>query len=642
VTHKNASANALRAYYDKLVALRKALTGGDTPEEILAIGKDLAGDPRHLTEADERFLRRADQALRGAQLGHGNLLGTQRPEELVGLDAELLGAPQFRKTNGIPYLTHPIDATFELLQAGIADQIILLAEPMHDLPEDLPGQRDKRLGITVPRADSQALLKQWIHANMPDVARKLIRTLEWLTKNRKADLTETDYYQDLQEEGWYDLLLAKMCDRIVNLPSIFDVRLAADKATKPLSTDPQGTEPARTNYRFAREQVAATLRYFIPLLMMKPDRPSIPADKVRAKLVRLLVNSVLDKRLEQDGGLAMIYEATDKDRTKVNTAQAANLGRFISWLEDPQNKTALPDDLAPGRMDEFIRRLKQHRIQLELGASFSRIEKEMERGADMNRTSVEMETLNLLTASGVLSRSIRLFNPLSGANLFPGLYVKEMWTLDEQLTEHTSRVYFQKLVNMIKRDRLPDLDERIPPMSRLAPLHHDSFDLLAHPDVLTKWTQAMSPGDVVYLRHFIETLVAYEATPQEIRHLVKLLAEGMPAGARLVISEFAPFHWGPLDPIFPQGLAESLIASGLFTDEKTRLFGNQSPRLDRMNQNPFLASPRSSLPEDLFSVATLTSDRVGLQYRPGGRLDILTKQPHASQRNQQRLLGKSA
>jgi hypothetical protein len=232
---------------------------------------------------------------------------------------------------------------------------------------------------------------------------------------------------------------------------------------------------------------------------------------------------------------------------------------------------------------------------------------------DESRLRLYVGQLELLRQLGVLRPGARLFNPLAGADLFPGLYVEQMWTCDRRLSKAWVRRAYEALRDapMLRR-HFRGLPNR--PMARL---HHSKRDVLS-PSLLDAWAQRMRPGDVVWLKVVVEYLKAYGATAERIEAWIQQLLERLPDGVLVVLFEEDVKEGQSAPRILPALQARRRFAPALP--------GDVTSRLDAMNDE--LA--QSGRP--LTHVEVTRYPNVPLQLTIGGRLSVWRKGPPSPRR----------
>jgi hypothetical protein len=237
----------------------------------------------------------------------------------------------------------------------------------------------------------------------------------------------------------------------------------------------------------------------------------------------------------------------------------------------------------------------------------------------LDRVEHFLDELDLLRAVGILNKGTRLFNPLSGANLIPGLFALEMWTADSRLSRSTSEAYFNDLVDTLARTH-ENARDRLPNVTMLCAVHHYSDNVLydslgaLNQMFIANWTQEMKAGDVVYLRFVREYLLAGGAPVRDVDSWIAPFLDAIPEGVRLVIFEYPPF-----------GIAARCQQSEAFADLAEYLFGTHKPLFDEIYANEYLTYSNLVYYRDRINVTHQDEWGTPLNVDFGGRMSIFQK-----------------
>ncbi|HND64990.1 MAG TPA: hypothetical protein PKX64_09105, partial [Elusimicrobiota bacterium] len=107
--------------------------------------------------------------------------------------------------------------------------------------------------------------------------------------------------------------------------------------------------------------------------------------------------------------------------------------------------------------------------------------------------------IQLLVATGVLHRDARLFYPLTGADLLPGAYVRQLWTSDFRLELPLVLNNYQRARAASRSYTQESGTPLWPAVLSRESIEHTRADVLST-TVLDDWIALMRPGDVVFLR----------------------------------------------------------------------------------------------------------------------------------------------
>ncbi len=173
---------------------------------------------------------------------------------------------------------------------------------------------------------------------------------------------------------------------------------------------------------------------------------------------------------------------------------------------------------------------------------------------------VYLAELELLHELGILRSDNTVFSFLSGADLFPGLYTKEMWSSDFRFDNAEIFSQFSYFHDLFSGKRIKSL----PSILRLGHLKHDSKNAMEK-TFIRVWTSNMKPGDVVFLKFTLEYLTLYfSQSKKEVLGWIERLVENIPDGVTLVIyDQMRPPSSGFRTPLI-EGLGEFLSQSGHF------------------------------------------------------------------------------
>jgi len=172
-----------------------------------------------------------------------------------------------------------------------------------------------------------------------------------------------------------------------------------------------------------------------------------------------------------------------------------------------------------------------------------------------------LQQLRLLEALGVLTKHTRVFNVLSGVDLFPALFAGAMWTSDIRLSRPQLMRGFAQTHQSVREavEREPALLESLPPLKALGIIYHDNSDKFETSGI-RRWAAQMRQGDVLLLKH----VWAYLKTSERafsIKRWLQELVEMLPVGVRIVVIE-SPWGPGSMTPT-----ARTLLESERVIDE---------------------------------------------------------------------------
>ncbi len=219
--------------------------------------------------------------------------------------------------------------------------------------------------------------------------------------------------------------------------------------------------------------------------------------------------------------------------------------------------------------------------------------------------------LLLLHKLGILTKESTVFNVLSGADFFPGLYTRTMWTSDNRLLQSEVRDHFtfahQFLLSSIQDKSV------LPSLENLAKVYNDKIDVLDK-EFISTWASEMKPGDVLFLKFVADYLILHLKTPKEIKEWINDFIAVMPEGVYIVVyDQITP----PLEG-FPEGFASYLSGLEGVTYLKTgrhKLFSETQQKQWQKIQNK-----KGSLKS-----TPLYSTKVALALGLGGKMTLLKK-----------------
>jgi len=260
-----------------------------------------------------------------------------------------------------------------------------------------------------------------------------------------------------------------------------------------------------------------------------------------------------------------------------------------------------------------------------IDVALTRIEKGIDRQLYYDplvfQTWVFIEELNLLQASGILHR---VFDMLTGAQLFASLYVSHLWTSDMRLTKTEAWEFFLYFYRQVlKFDRYFGEEPYLLPLNDSVQLHHTKSNILTN-DFISQWTSEMKSGDVVFFHLTMEYLLWHSTEPASILRWLEKFIKALPLGVYLVIWEFSPLEQ-KIQETFPNGIAAHFLKNEMLEDAADFLFGSHRWRFDQINANPGLTQLASSR-RNFFNLTNPTiSPDLPVTAHMGGKMSILIK-----------------
>jgi len=179
--------------------------------------------------------------------------------------------------------------------------------------------------------------------------------------------------------------------------------------------------------------------------------------------------------------------------------------------------------------------------------------------------------LKFLDSLGVLNRRTRLFNVLSGFDLFPGYFVDQMWTFDRRIDGTAIHNFFEDLCRAVNRMGVIDEPGKelllADKLFKGCKITHERANVLEQGffDILNRFVR---PFDVIFLRFTIGYLLGWGTDSCSVKRWVDELIEKVPVNTNFVVIDCKP-----KEPYlnFPEGLAAYMLKSrrfrNLFSDD---------------------------------------------------------------------------
>jgi|GEM_PF-6432573 len=216
----------------------------------------------------------------------------------------------------------------------------------------------------------------------------------------------------------------------------------------------------------------------------------------------------------------------------------------------------------------------------------SKIERHIDNfGSNLSRTEIYFLQLQYLRAIGILTKDKKLFNIASGADLFPGLYVKEMKTVDYNLNERQLRDYFSLLQ---KFSSIRAYKKMLPELEGMAKIDHDASNIFDE-DFIKRWTSQMKSGDIVFMKYTVEFMQLWlsgkmpsQEINEKIREWIDHFIKALPEGVALIIFEMQE---DGLKEILPKGLSQYLLDTYPALFNENLIPEEDMKCLKRMNTN---------------------------------------------------------
>lgn len=252
-------------------------------------------------------------------------------------------------------------------------------------------------------------------------------------------------------------------------------------------------------------------------------------------------------------------------------------------LVNSADTCSISDSLPEGVCSEpprFGTRVVRNSINTGIDSILSSIEGELRLKSEKRTLKAYLWELKLLNVLGILSKSSKVFNPFTGADLFPGLFASEMYTSDFWfLSSRSIRRSFKSLWKIIRRDYEVNIEEILPSFKDLCSIYHNRTNIVKG-DLVSQWVELMRPGDVVFMKFSEFDLLMYGATREETKRFFEDFVKALPTGVYVILYDYSHHV------VFPNGFKSYLLNTGLFEDQAKELLSPRDySRLEQINDN---------------------------------------------------------